>query len=213
MIYAVLPSDGRAFLDGCVDALLPEVDHLLLVRNGWFDRFDQARNPKITILDCFSGRQLPIHEWWNCGIDYARGHSRGEHHDVLVCNDDSLAPPGVARRMSERMRRTTAVMASGPHPGSPHRGLQQGRPRDAHVLNVSGWFFMLRGETGLRADTRFGWWYGDTDLEWRARMSGGVLLLDDCVVPNLKPDGHTAIMAETCARDAQLFAEKWQVQL
>jgi hypothetical protein len=210
VIYAVVPSNGRAYLRGCVETLLPQVDHLLLVRNA---EFTPPAHRKIIVLDCFSGLKLPIHEWWNCGIDFARGHSFGREHDVLVCNDDSLATAGVARRLSEQMRATTAVMASGPHPGSPHLGLQQGRPQDGHVLSVSGWFFLLRGEAGLRADTRYGWWYGDTDLEWQARERGGVLLLDDCRVPNLRPDGHVAIMAEECARDAVLFAEKWQVQL
>lgn len=209
-VYAVVPSNGRAYLRGCVETLLPQVDHLLLVRNA---EFDAPVHPKVTVLDCFSGRQLPIHEWWNCGIDYALGHSGGRQHDVLIVNDDSLAPAGVVRRLSGHLRASTAALASGPHPGSPQRGLRAELPDDGHVLNISGWFFMLRGERMLRADTRFGWWYGDTDLEWRARQAGGVFLADDCCVPNLRPDGHTAIMAETCARDAQLFAEKWQVQL
>jgi hypothetical protein len=207
-LYAVVPSNGREYLQGCLASLLPQVDVVILVRNA---DFTPPGHDKIVVIDWMSPKKLPIHEWWNCGLRFAAALAGGQPHDVLICNDDALVPIGVPQRLSEQMRATTAVLASAPHPGSPYRGLQIYRPRDAHILNICGWCFMLRGEAGLRADTRFSWWYGDTDLEWQARESGGALLCPDCMAANLKPDGHTGIMAEEIKADEVLFREKWQL--
>lgn len=209
-VYAVVPSNGRKFLQACLSSLLSQVDKIILVRNA---EFQPPRHPRIMVVDWLSDKKLPIHEWWNAGLDTAEKLAGGKPHDVLVCNDDAWVPLGVPQRLSVLMRETSALIASAPHPGTPHRGFLQGRPADSHVLNICGWCFMVRGESGLRADTRFSWWYGDTDLEWRARLAGGVLLAEDCAAANFLPDGHTGIMAEEVARDAVLFAEKWQVQL
>jgi hypothetical protein len=72
------------------------------------------------------------------------------------------------------------------------------------------WAFILRGEVGLRADEKFGWWWGDTDLDWQACAAGGVLLLPGPVPANTLANSTTVgALAEQAGRDGQYFTAKW----
>ena len=48
-----------------------------------------------------------------------------------------------------------------------------------------GYCYMIRGSSGLRLDEGFVWWYGDDDIEWRARIAGGVGLVGGLRAENL----------------------------
>jgi GT2 family glycosyltransferase len=53
---------------------------------------------------------------------------------------------------------------------------------------MSGWAFMLRGESGLRFDEQFEWWYGDSDLERQVRLAGKqTVCVGGCYANHLYP--------------------------
>jgi hypothetical protein len=78
---------------------------------------------------------------------------------------------------------------------------------------MSGWAFMLRGETGLRFDERFEWWYGDSDLERQVREAGKyTVCVGGCFARHLDPLRSTLDDPERLAQaelDEKHFAEKW----
>jgi hypothetical protein len=78
-----------------------------------------------------------------------------------------------------------------------------------HLGNrMVGFAFALRGSDGLRADEAFLWWWGDSDLDRRARARRGVCALG---VPTLKhhdPNGYTnrqPELSEQAGRDRETF--------
>lgn len=149
---------------------------------------------------------------WNVGLDKARGHARGNQrgYDVAIFNDDAVVPPGWWDAVSGGMRTLGAAAAcSDPHGvlTKPHLALEP----DRDILRrMCGWAFMLRGELGMRFDERLRWWWGDSDLDWRARRSGGMLIVPGHAVGNTLANTTTVgVLAEQSGRDRQTFGEIW----
>ena len=116
---------------------------------------------------------------------------------MLVANDDVIAPPHLAAALSAGMRETTADLAwPADHGGT--RGSM-----------VTGWCFMLRGESGIMADPQFHWWCGDDDIYLQAAHAGGVTQVEGCGVKHLHPGGHDRYMAARISVDTGLFRKKW----
>jgi hypothetical protein len=76
---------------------------------------------------------------------------------------------------------------------------------------ITGWCFMLRGESGIMADPQFHWWWGDNDIELQAREKGGAVAVSGCQVRHLHPGGHDHHMSRRIAVDAELFRKKWDL--
>ena len=74
---------------------------------------------------------------------------------------------------------------------------------------VTGWCFMLRGETGIRADPQFAWWYSDDDVCLQAKAAGGVARAYGCEVTHLHPGGHDQVMQAHTGADQELYNAKW----
>lgn len=199
MITAVIPSLGRECLGGAMASLLPQVDRLVLVRTAEFDP-PFARDPRVLVTDDFAA-PMNISRWWNRGLYVARvlADSLGAPEwSVLVANDDIVAPPHLARTLEQAMRSGPAVMA---YPAQPDR------PCD----KVTGFAFMLRGESGLLADEDLVWWFGDDMLLLQAQRSGGAVCVPDCAVEHLHPSKLTFESAELSAqthRDRETFMTK-----
>jgi len=114
--------------------------------------------------------------------------------------------------VSTILRQSPAVAASTypfPHASAPLPLLKT--RHDGNIASrMCPWAFILRGEAGLRADDNFGWWWGDTDLDWQACNKGGVLLLPGEVPANTLANSTTVgALAEQAGRDGQYFADKW----
>jgi hypothetical protein len=194
--YAVVPSYGRECVKTCLDSLVDQVDLIFLVQTR---AFAIRSHPKLACLPWDPARELNISEWWNCGIKAAAMTADGRAEwNVLVVNDDIIAPPHLTAALSKAMRATTAVLAYPPHPSRGDR--------------AAGWCFMLRGESGIRADPQFRWWFGDDDLHLRAAAQGGSLPVEGCEVTHLHPGGHDYQMRERIALDYQMFREKWTAE-
>ena len=60
------------------------------------------------------------------------------------------------------------------HP-TPHPILKQAHDSDIHN-RMCGWAFVVAGEKGQRADESIKWWWCDTDMDWQARINGGMVI-------------------------------------
>jgi|WetSurSiteA1Bulk_404760.scaffolds.fasta_scaffold25137_2 hypothetical protein len=106
-----------------------------------------------------------LSRWWNRGID--RAVSQGADV-VVVCADDAQAGVGALLELAMHVE----VGSAGPMLVWPEDWpCCADRPTE-----ISGWCFAL-DPAAIRPDEAFCWWYGDHDLEIRARgmRPGGAL--------------------------------------
>jgi hypothetical protein len=114
-----------------------------------------------------------IQEWWTRGI--AAAERRGATA-VAVLNDDIRLTPETLPALHTELQRTGATISSPSRPGV-RDGVHK-RPLIPYEPRLWGSIWVLDLSTGLRPDTRYVWWYGDNDLDLRARRHhGGVVLV------------------------------------
>lgn len=214
--YAVIPTRNRpAELARCVEAISPQVDAVVIVDNG----SDPPACPPIV-----DGRgHLLIHDpeqppnlskLWNEGLNVAHAHAydAGLHGwDVAVLNDDAEPPPGWFETVAAAMREHGCAAGSSDAHGTLTAPLIYREARTDNAFHrLCGWAFVLRGESELRADERLRWWYGDDDLDWRARQAGGTVVIPGFPVPNTRANSTTVgALAEQAGKDRATFVEKW----
>lgn len=204
--WAVVPSNGRAYLQECLGALLPQVDGIVVVNNGGSGFLGGGRVEVVPD----SGSDMNISRWWNAGIDTIAGMGLGEWNTIIV-NDDVVVPTGLVAALSGSLRSTTAAVAY-PNQHDCHRVMWT-EPGPVNLFwRLTGYCFMLRGELGLRLDESLVWWYGDDDLDWTARTRGGSLLVPGCPVEHRAPNGTMNERPELhvqAGRDRETFVQKW----
>lgn len=213
--WAVIPTNGRQFVHDCIDSLINQVDGIVLVVNGHLaDHQLMTSNPKVeAIPDLYA--DMNISRWWNRGIDHVASKMGEdlpeEPWNVLVVNDDVIACHNLVEKLSGEMRQANAALAF-PNQFDNHRAFhKEAKPIDLHH-RITGYCYMLRGESGLRLDENLVWWYGDDDLDWRARTQGGSLLVPWCKVQHLAPNGSMLERPELhrqAGKDRQTFINKW----
>ena len=213
---AVIPArDRHDLLTDCVDSVVDQVDAVFVIDNQsvppidpdpWAGRVHVVRvpmdPPNISVL-------------WNVGLEVAASAALQleiYEWDVAVLNSDVVVPAGWVEGLSTAMRATTAVLAYPDQHG--------GREEVLHVYpgpidlrqRITGFAYLLRGEASLRLDESLAWWYGDDDLDWRAREQGGALLVPGLAVEHRAPNVSTherPELTEQTARDRETFARKW----
>lgn len=119
----------------------------------------------------FPSSAISIAKWWNTGLDFVQS-SAAEQHEVLVLSSDYTGWPNSVELLAGFMRNHNLAMVGPEHRENRPRFFRLDDPRDA-VSRVPGACWMLAGETGLRADPEFRWWYADDDLEMQARRYSG----------------------------------------
>lgn len=213
---AVIPArDRHDMLADCIRSVIDQVDTVFVVDNLSNPRIDpEPWNGKVRVV--WAPLDPPnISVLWNIGITLAATHAAradASQHDVAVLNSDVTVPSGWIDSLSTAMRSTTAVLA---YPDQ-HGGQQQILHTRAEPVDlrqrITGFAYMLRGEAGLRLDESLAWWYGDDDVDWRAREMGGALLAPGLAVehrcPNLSTNERPELGAQA-GRDRQTFAAKW----
>lgn len=218
--WAVVPSNGRPHLDDLIASLVGQVYDVIVVANNW------QRDEHPTVLDSsglpvqvVSGHDEPnISRWWNLGLDVVAQHTGwlgDSEWDALVVNDDVVCPPGFVGALSGRMRATSAVLAYPDQAGGQQEILHTGAAPVPLSQRITGYAFMLRGESGLRADEDFVWWAGDDDIGIRAQAQGGALLVPGIPVEHRAPDVQTnasPVLTAQTARDMDTFVAKWGVR-
>ncbi|MEV4227260.1 glycosyltransferase family A protein [Streptomyces bobili] len=213
---AVIPArDRHDLLGDCITSVVDQVDRVIVIDNGsnppidpepWHGKIGVVRvpmdPPNISVL-------------WNVGIalaDSSAHRSGTDRWDIAVLNSDVVIPPGWIDTLSTAMRSTTAVLA---YPDQ-HGGRQQILHTKAEPIDlrqrITGYAYMLRGETGLRLDESMAWWYSDDSLDWEAREQGGALLVPGIPVehrcPNVSTNERPDLAAQT-GRDRETFRKKW----
>jgi hypothetical protein len=214
--FAVIPTNGRDCLEQCLDAIVPQVDFVYLIRTspdvfpdfvhkhlagrkiGWAYTYCDAVN-----ISC----------WWNQGLETVAMLAeieKKETWDVAVINDDVIVPSGWFEAVAIGLRKfDCAAACSGGHPGVSDSVLLTPVAVPLEV-RMQGFAFMLAGEKRLRADERFQWWAGDDDLDWRSREAGGMNMVGGYPVEHLYPNGQvTPELQECIARDMAYFVDKW----
>jgi hypothetical protein len=147
-----------------------------------------------------------IHSWWNFGIRCAGLASMADV--AVIVNDDVRAAPGALLELASHVtpNRCASAMLAWPD------DIEHGRAR---VTQMTGYCFAIDPRRIL-PDEHFEWWYGDNDLELRARamrpdtgvraVSG--LDIEHRRVGHAYPDAAFAV-DKTCARDAQRFRARY----
>lgn len=218
--FAVIPTNGRACLDEAVEAILPQVDLVLLIRTSE-DNWNWRKRPPPKIINIASerSRELNISHWWNLGLDYAETKAGMQYADspaqppatkwdVAVINDDCIVPEGWFDAVSGTMRQLQVAAGCSGGAGYPILHTQPGPVNLA--TRMQGFAFMLAGEKGIRADERLHWWCGDDDLDWESRRLGGMVMVPGYHVNHLFPNGQmTPELQVQVARDLQTFVDKW----
>lgn len=201
MRAAVIPTNGRVDLEDCLRAIAPQVDNVILINHKAALKGNAL---DLHVLDYFEDPPN-ISTMWNTGLTHA--YEMGAD-TVAVLNDDAIVYPGWYDKIEKAMVTAGAVAgwSAGEHAG--HLLYDKAEPT---LLRMTGYAFILDAEAGLLADPQFRWWYGDNDLEWRAREAGGVVHVGGSI-EHRHPNGTTVgVLAEIAGQDAGRFRAKWGV--
>jgi hypothetical protein len=208
--YAVIPTHDRPdHFATCLRSVWDQVDHVLVISHR-AAYVGQVRADSLTVLPY--DQELPnISAMWNLGLLEAEVGSYAMPHDVAVLNDDAVVPPGWFDQVTAAMRETGAAAGCASQDEDLDSPFLQTTPDTDIGRRLSGYAFILDGADGLRADEQFRWWWGDTDLDWRARQQGGTVLVPGVPVEH-PPNGSTpttGVLAQIAGDDRQRFIDKW----
>jgi hypothetical protein len=153
---------GRDDLEDCLAAIMPQVDHTILITHNY--KMDET----FSLHSIPYEREIPnISEMWNLGLDLA---SYLGADFTAVLNDDAIVYNGWFSNIENAMVATQSIAgwSSGEHEG--HLVYRKAEPT---LIRMTGFAFVVRSQ--VRADEQFQWWCGDNDIEWNARVAGGVV--------------------------------------
>lgn len=213
---AVIPTrDRHDMVADCINSVVDQVDTVIVI--------DNLSSPPIDV-DAWHGNVIRrpssldppnISTLWNMGIDLADTGAKlrgADRWDIAVLNSDVVVPADWVETLSQAMRSTTAVLAYPDQHGATRQILHtKAEPIDLRQ-RITGYAYMLRGETGLRLDEDLAWWYGDDSLDWSARERGGALLVPGIPVEHRCPNGsmyERPELQEQAGQDRATFAAKW----
>jgi len=136
-----------------------------------------------------------IQRWWNRGIEEA---TRRGATVVAVVNDDIKVSPDTFPLLAKALKQTGATIASPSRP--PSKDKKYGLPLTPYSPRIWGCLWVLDATSTLRANEKYVWWYGDCDLDIRARRDfGGVV--------NVNVDFEHLHSGEGTAKSAALQAQ------
>jgi hypothetical protein len=152
-------------------------------------------------------REPNIQRWWRGGILEAaqRGASA-----VAVVNDDIRLTPQTLPELQRALTDSGAAIAS-PSRAPFKNGLHR-RPLIPYEPRLWGSLWVLRVSSGLEPDERYVWWYGDNDLDIRARRKHGGVVLVPVEYEHMHPGEGTAKSPELqglAEQDARTFERQY----
>ena len=233
-IYAVIPTHNRH--DDLAELLgtIPTDVEVLVIDNASTPSIQDESDTGGVVRDFAIHRdeeQPPnLSRLWNIGIDWAharhrhaghaptdpiKGYVGADEYAVAILNDDVVLPPGFFSYMA---RELTAHDVDIAFPGSV--GLlcyaNKDKPFPGVGLRLTGWCFVVRGSSGLRADESLRWWCGDDDLQAQAVRNGRGTVAVQLPVDMAKgllhkhPDeSTTGVLREQTEKDMATFVDKW----
>lgn len=218
-IAVITAHNRQELLLECIASLKEQVDRIIIIDNASDPPIRVLREAhKNLVLVVRDPTQPPnLSQLWNRGIhlaDYAAQAMRPipTEWDIGVFGDDVIVPHDWWFRVGTAMRKNFCVA------GATHGILPQPvdivkREIDYDITSrMPGWAFMLRGEQAMRLDENLRWWWGDTDLDWRCREAGGVVIAHGEIAINQRPNEYTVSKPELtyqAGQDRNYFATKW----
>lgn len=229
-IYAVIPTHNRHTDLAELLATIPHYVSVLII--------DNASEPPVSAQDPFTARnhgaavirdeeQPPnLSRLWNIGLQWAEDKYRkdcrlpvdidaGDDWAIAVLNDDVLLSPGLLSTLAAALVQHNVDIAF-PGPPDSRDYINRDNPFPGTALRMTGWCFMVRGSSGLRADEALRWWCGDDDLQAQAVTHGrgsvrvGLRSFEVAGLLHKHPDESTvgALRVQT-EGDMETFVAKW----
>lgn len=188
-LWLVIPTGARTqyLQEIFMQSGVPE-NQRILVRTIPDDPIPNATNLNYT-------GEFNIHKWWNFGINYAIAN--GARY-VAVLNDD-------VKLSDDPLNKIVAVMKT--------MGTPLGYPFPFEGW-VCGYCWILDTQSPIRPDENYKWWYGDRDLDFQARLNGGVAHVP-VKVKHLHGNELTRdnqLLLELTKQDEELFFTKWNLK-
>lgn len=240
-IYAVIPTHNRpAELVKLLDSIPPAV-HVLVIDNASEPRISAPSGAGFQgdQFIKFLGRRIQVirdeeqppnlSRLWNIGLDwaerldlnYSADHScdpatcteTNFEYAVAILNDDVVLPPEFLSTLAQELISHDVDIAF-PGPVGSECLVNRHKSPPGVDRRMTGWCFVVRGSSGLRADERLRWWCGDDDLELSALHHGrGTVRVGGTISHGLVhryPDqSTTGVLREQTNRDMDTFVKKW----
>jgi GT2 family glycosyltransferase len=207
-VAVITTHDRPKDFEDCVAAIATQVDMLAVVAHGMPDyvwevlgAYTKPSRPALMVIP-YEAEVLNISKMWNMGFAaaehyavYGTGYQR--QYDVAVLNDDAIVPPDWFKRVVLEMRLMSAAAGAAARAGDPR---------------MAGFAFIVDGDSGIRADEQFEWWYGDDDIARQANSLGGVAQPWGLDVEHRHPNSTTVgILAEKARDDRGRYKRKWNL--
>lgn len=208
-LWAVIPSRDRpVMLANLIDQLRNDNVNVVVIDTGYSPSFSTKRNGVTWIRD--DADPPNISRWWNLGIDYVKTMEGLQEHVVTILNDDLVIPPKFVQSLAMAIVGFGAAAAYPDQHGFGRNKVHTKAGPISLYQRMTGYAFALRGSANLTADETLQWWYGDDDLDWRAREMGGSVLVGGVSVQHLSPNASTVgKLMEQAGRDRHTFFSKW----
>lgn len=226
-IYAVIPTHNRHAELGDLLATIPHFVEVLVIDNASeppvFDhpRFLQRTRGWEVVRD---EEQPPnLSRLWNRGLRWAEHRQKERSNDperddswaVAILNDDVLLSPGLLTTLVSKLYSCNVDIAF-PGPVGSKDFVNRELPFPGTALRMTGWCFVVRGSSGLRADETLRWWCGDDDLQALAVTHGrgsvrvGLRDFEAAGLLHRHPDAQTVgVLREQSEADMKTFVAKW----
>lgn len=222
--FAVVLTHNRLeLLNNCVTAISNQVDTVIII--------DNASDPPVTpeglptlptgkvILEHVPDQPPNLARFWNIGLDivkrmttYAMIASEVKRCHVAFLCDDAPVPEGWFAAVSGAMVETGAAAGcSLAHVTKGDRYVKSSADGDLYG-RMAGHAFVLDAGKGIRADESMAWWFQDTDIDWQARLRGGMVVVGGFGVPNVRYCEYSNLkpeLNEQAGRDGVTFGAKW----
>ena len=219
--YALILGHNRVDdLRETINGIIDQVDMLWVHDNASEPKLHDVlksdyRDPPIVFVYC--AEQPPnIARFWNkmlTQIDmyHIAAHGNEFPYKVAVLTDDLVIPENWFETVSKAMDDTGAAAGcTSGFEGRLARSVLKTDPDRDLYNRMYGPAFIVRGDAGLRANEHLAWWWNDTDMDWKARGAGGMVMAPGPYVHNKYPDASTVgELAEQAARDRKSFKEIW----
>lgn len=210
--YAIIPTNGRPCFKECLEAVLYQVDRVIVVEGGPNAAYVDSTTDDHD-LSVIREPDLNISKWWNLGLSLIADRVQEYHGkikwNVVILNDDAIIPRGWVAAVSSTMRLMGAAAASTGNP-NPWPILHQNPGPVDLSTRLQGYAFMLAGEKGVRANEQLHWYFSDDHVDWMSRQHGGTLSIPGHHVRHLYPNGQmTAELQVQIAEDAKAFTAYW----
>lgn len=182
-LFVTVPTAGSHpdLLDGIINSCGVPRERIILIRT----KPDAELPTGCIVIDDFETPN--IQRWWKRGIDESvvRGATA-----VAVLNDDLRIESDTLHRLHGELVSTGATVATPSRPGL-RLGVHK-RPLIPYEPVIWGCLWMVDATTDLRPDPRYVWWYGDNDLDIRARRDYAGIVSCDVVYEHHFPGVGTS---------------------